>query len=362
MRFNRGFILDEIKGIFSRLSCKIITFLSQTEGVNVSCVSTETEEQKSRGQEGRLLSSPTSINLSQNDTQSFCSAESNGGGKNFGLSMRKSEIQEGANSLCASTKMALSPYRPIALSPIRKKAAFTLAEVLIALGIIGVVAAVTLPSFIQKKYEKETVAKVKKAYSELSQAYLMARNEFGTFDEWGITTNMSNAQSHITFANNMKKYMKISKDCVGMSNANTNKYCTINGLNANGNSYARVKLNNGSILAFRMYHNDCSSNYGGGLLRKTCGVITLYTNPKQKKQCGKNAFDFIMTKEGIVPAGTQDAVHQFNKACNPKIEKPYPGYSSENMYACTAWVIYNENMDYWHCDGLDWNIKTKCKY
>ena len=72
---------------------------------------------------------------------------------------------------------------------VKQKVAFTLAEVLITLGIIGVVAALTLPSLIQKQHEKETVAKVKKAYSILSQAYLSANTEFGSFDQWGITTD-----------------------------------------------------------------------------------------------------------------------------------------------------------------------------
>ena len=71
-------------------------------------------------------------------------------------------------------------------------------------------------------------------------------------------------------------------------------------------------------------------------------------------------FQFYITQNGIVPTGVQNDVHKFNLACNPKITKPYPNYSDGNMYACTAWVIYNENMDYWHCDGLDWNVKTKC--
>lgn len=42
-----------------------------------------------------------------------------------------------------------------------KKAAFTLAEVLITLGIIGVVAAMTMPSLIQNYQEKATVTKLK---------------------------------------------------------------------------------------------------------------------------------------------------------------------------------------------------------
>ena len=49
-----------------------------------------------------------------------------------------------------------------------KKRAFTLAEVLITLGIIGVVAALTLPSLISNYQKKVTAAKLKQTYSILS--------------------------------------------------------------------------------------------------------------------------------------------------------------------------------------------------
>lgn len=61
---------------------------------------------------------------------------------------------------------------------------FTLAEVLITLGIIGVVAALTMPSVINNYKEKETIAKLKKTYSVLSQAYITASNKYGSPDEW----------------------------------------------------------------------------------------------------------------------------------------------------------------------------------
>lgn len=57
------------------------------------------------------------------------------------------------------------------------KYGFTLAEVLITLGIIGVVAAMTMPSLIASHKEKETVSKLKKVYSTLSNAfYLQMKN------------------------------------------------------------------------------------------------------------------------------------------------------------------------------------------
>ena len=48
------------------------------------------------------------------------------------------------------------------------KSGFTLAEVLITLGIIGVVAAMTMPSLITAKQEKATISTIKKNYSIFS--------------------------------------------------------------------------------------------------------------------------------------------------------------------------------------------------
>ena len=51
--------------------------------------------------------------------------------------------------------------------------AFTLAEVLITLGIIGVVAAITLPALTAKYKKQITATRLKSAYSILSQALTM---------------------------------------------------------------------------------------------------------------------------------------------------------------------------------------------
>ena len=50
-----------------------------------------------------------------------------------------------------------------------RKVAFTLAEVLITLGIIGVVAALTIPSLISNYQDKQFKTAYKKAYSDISQ-------------------------------------------------------------------------------------------------------------------------------------------------------------------------------------------------
>ena len=61
----------------------------------------------------------------------------------------------------------------------RKRAAFTLAEVLITLGIIGVVAAMTMPTLINKTQNKQLETAFKVAYSTFSQAVINMREEEG---------------------------------------------------------------------------------------------------------------------------------------------------------------------------------------
>ena len=66
-----------------------------------------------------------------------------------------------------------------------KKRAFTLAEVLITLGIIGVVAAMTMPSLISKYQKQAYVTGIKKGYSTLSNMFskIAADDGVGSFKE-----------------------------------------------------------------------------------------------------------------------------------------------------------------------------------
>ena len=65
-----------------------------------------------------------------------------------------------------------------------RRAAFTLAEVLITLGIIGVVAAMTMPSVIGHYKKQETISKLKKAYTSINQALRMSEIDNGEYEYW----------------------------------------------------------------------------------------------------------------------------------------------------------------------------------
>lgn len=64
--------------------------------------------------------------------------------------------------------------------------AFTLAEVLITLGIIGIVAAMTLPTVINNYKKKETVSRLAAVYSMVSNATKRAEVDFESMQYWNF--------------------------------------------------------------------------------------------------------------------------------------------------------------------------------
>ncbi|MDY6311234.1 MAG: type II secretion system protein [Cyanobacteriota bacterium] len=72
-----------------------------------------------------------------------------------------------------------------------KKKGFTLAEVLITLGIIGVVVAMTIPTLIQNANSAKFSAQFKKSISTLSQAALMGEAQYDV--DFGTLTNECSA-------------------------------------------------------------------------------------------------------------------------------------------------------------------------
>ena len=85
------------------------------------------------------------------------------------------------------------------------KFAFTLAEVLITLGIIGIVAAMTLPTIIQKQYQKEASSRLKKFYSAMSQSILLSEVDNGPLEYWDKKSSIMNDDGSYNSTANEKK-------------------------------------------------------------------------------------------------------------------------------------------------------------
>ena len=81
---------------------------------------------------------------------------------------------------------------------IKQLKAFTLAEVLITLGIIGVVAALTMPTLIQKYNNKITETRLAKFYSMYNQAIRLATVEYGEPSSWDFTLQEKDPETNET--------------------------------------------------------------------------------------------------------------------------------------------------------------------
>ncbi len=94
------------------------------------------------------------------------------------------------------------------------KYGFTLAEVLITLAIIGVVAALTIPTVVKNYQKHQTVVKLKKAYSTINQAYNNSQAENGMYQTWDKAIDIG---ATTYFNKYWKPYLKVAKICTSYS-------------------------------------------------------------------------------------------------------------------------------------------------
>ncbi len=80
-----------------------------------------------------------------------------------------------------------------------KRFGFTLAEVLITLGIIGIVAALTLPVLISSYKKSQTISKLKVAYALISDAFKLAVVDYGDMKTWDYVDELSVPDSKKAF-------------------------------------------------------------------------------------------------------------------------------------------------------------------
>jgi len=90
----------------------------------------------------------------------------------------------------------------------RTKQAFTLAEVLLTLAIIGVVAALTIPAVITKVTKDQYVTGLKKAYNTVKTVERAVVQEHGPIENWDVT-----GATKDNFEKYFKEHFDIIKIC-----------------------------------------------------------------------------------------------------------------------------------------------------
>ena len=115
------------------------------------------------------------------------------------------------------------------------KKAFTLAEVLVTLGIIGVVSAMTVPTLMQNYQRKVYVTQLHKFYNELSQALLQYQT-----DKNAVNLSEAGLNSVDSVSNFFKTYFKLVNICDDKSPCLADSYTNMSGktVGTGGDFYA----------------------------------------------------------------------------------------------------------------------------
>ncbi len=205
----------------------------------------------------------------------------------------------------------------------KKLVAFTLAETLIVMGVIGIVSALTLPNLNSSTGNKEKVAKVKKIYQNLTDAFGRAQAVYGPFDTWFINDN-TDAAKVTRFGERLSEFMKVSKNCGK----------TITGCFYSG--------------AYTLEHEgfaNCGASDQYSFILSDGVAICLSGNPKYRifvnidgygngmPTRGKSAFNFDIVSGEILPQGYDITDSTLKNQCFVN-------------GTCTNWVIQYDNMDY----------------
>ena len=91
---------------------------------------------------------------------------------------------------------------------------FTLAEVVVTLGIIGIVAAMTMPVLIANHKKSQTITQLKKAYTEINQAVRISESKFDTIDTWDFSEFDTVYERNKYFTDNyLLPNLKVVKTC-----------------------------------------------------------------------------------------------------------------------------------------------------
>lgn len=223
----------------------------------------------------------------------------------------------------------------------KKRQAFTLAEVLITLGIIGVVAALTIPTLVNNYRKKQFETGLKKEYSVLLQALDMYKQDNET-----PLKREDTDQSLAEFKNKIKPYLKILVDCGDYQSGEYKGQCVLNGYYTQDKKYTyktysgnianenlfddgQIILNDGSLLLFE--------NPGGG----SAVYVSIDVNGYKKlpNKWGEDVFTFQLMNDGkLLPMGAEGT--------NFRNTATYCSKTSSNQFngiACANRAIYDSS-------------------
>ena len=170
-----------------------------------------------------------------------------------------------------------------------RSAAFTLAEVLVTLGIIGVVSAMTVPTLMQNYQRQSYVTQLHKTYNEFSQAIL----RFQT-DRNAVNLTEAGLTSQEVCNNLMTSYFKTTQTCENsLTPCFADSYKTLQGGTIDFNINTSYVLASGASVRF-MY-----AQVGNGI-NKIANITVDVNGKKGPNILGRDLFWMALYNDGVI--------------------------------------------------------------
>jgi len=223
---------------------------------------------------------------------------------------------------------------------------FTLAEILITLTVIGVVAALTIPTLLQNTNQAELKTALKRDFADLSQATLLIKNDAGGTLVNAFRNGAGDALDSENFKNAYKGKLNYIKECRG-SAANggvtgggaTPEGCwhaanTSHFLDGSLVTDAKVEpgliLSNGTLVLFEVFKSDFSLPTGD--YKRGAYIFFDVNGFKSPNVFGKDIFTVNVSDDGLIPFGARGYTEPSD---------PVNGcVSGAAGYGCTAKYLY----------------------
>ena len=233
--------------------------------------------------------------------------------------------------------------------------AFTHAEVLITLGIIGIVAAMTLPSLVGKYQKKVTVERLKKVYTVLSQAVLMSVKDHEAIEYWNF--ELSSQEFMDTY---LKPYFQnIASEITSSDTAkNSKKYALADGTTFSGWMFKNPNPANHDITTFYRLEVDINGEQKPNLAGRDIFYYYIFPIKSNFFNGGQGNIAYKVPGPGLYPDGYGYDRERLKtdgwRGCDkrPGDETPDGGVNNEQAGAfCTALIM----LDGWEiADDYRW--------
>lgn len=220
----------------------------------------------------------------------------------------------------------------------KNKSGFTLAEVLITLGIIGIVAEITIPVLMQNVQDAQFYSAARKNFSVISQA-----TEKMVYDNGGYIWDNSSADSTVLSQNMTDAYSQyfsfIKKDFIeNILNQNWYGYKSTTSVvsNSSGGTVYALLLKDGSVLRFFSFQG-CQAIVANGF-KARCGAIHFDVNGNKKPNMyGRDVHIFWVVTDSlghykVIPSGPDTDGYTCSAGSTT--------YASS--YGCAEYIVNNQ--------------------